>query len=290
MRVQHTEFVRRFAGTVSAFLQMEFALTLGNLTTTTYSKFTEALPDPAHLTLFRLEPLAGLGIISLAPTLGLAITNRMLGGRGLSGSGARTLTEIETGLLEDFQRMIVEDWCRQWEGVQNPRALLVGHETNGRFLQTSPAGTNMLVVTLEATFGEAAKQALQIAMPYAALEACLKNVQAPNPGDPRPAQPPDLAAFARRRACAGISLPATADWRVADVTLRDVLALRAGDVLELPTAMLAQTRISLTGRALFVGTAGLRDGRIAVKLERHADDTQTGAITAEQFAPFLATE
>ncbi len=289
VRNQHTEFARHFSAKVSAFLRLEFNLTLAELTTMAFARFTEGLTDPAHLTLFKIEPLAGLGIVSLPPTLGLAITNRMLGGRGGGALENRALTEIEIGLLEDFLRMIVEEWCRQWQDLPDPRPLLVGHETHGKFLQTSPAGTNMLVVSLQATLGEAAPETLQIAMPYAALENSIKKTPVQRPREPRQAPAPDQTAMARRAAYAGISLPAVADWLVGNVTLRDVLHLRAGDVLELPSETLAQTRISLTGEPLFIGTAGVRDGRVAVRLDRRIGDApEPGPVAEESFSSFLA--
>lgn len=288
LRSQHTEFIRHFAAKVSAFLRLEFALRLISLTTTPFSRFADALPEPAHLTLFKLEPLAGLGIVSLPPALGLAITNRMLGGRGGAALENRALTEIETGLLEDFLRMIVEGWCRQWQDLQDPRPLLVGHETNGKFLQTSPPAANMLVVSMAANLGESEPETLQIAMPYAALEGSIKRAPAQRPKEAKVTPVPDRAVFARRAACAGISLPAVADWLVGDVTLRDVLHLRAGDVLELPSETLAQTRINLTGAPLFIGTAGVRDGRVAVRLDRRLDEDAAATAAPESFSSFLA--
>ena len=283
LQAQHTEFARHFAAKISTGLGLEFTLNFLRVGTAAYSEFTGALPDQAHFTLFRVEPLSGLGIIHLSPGLGLAITNRMLGGRGVMGAGSRDLTEIEVGLLEDFLRMLVEEWCRQWQDEEDPRPLLVGHETNGKFLQTAAAGANMLVVSLEATLGDASRQPLQIAMPYSALEGRIKRARTQRQRESlHAAAAPDQAALVRRAAQAGIALPATADWIVADVALSDVLHLRAGDVLELPTVLLAQTRISLTGAPVFIGTAGLREGRIAVKL----DSPWNGAT--EQPAPPLS--
>ena len=274
LRTQQAEFARHFAAKVSAFLRLEFVLSLAGVTTLPYARFTQALPDPAHLTLFRLDPLDGLGIISLPPALGLVITNRMLGGRGAppGEGGERALTEIEISLLEDFVRMIAEEWCRQWPEPPNAQPILVGYETNGKFLQTSPDDATMLVVSLDATLGERT-HTLQIAMPFSALEANIKQAQ---PARPRAARNSAFASdptlIIRRAAAAGISLPAVADWKVADITVRDVMNLRAGDVLELAAETLTRTRINLTGQPLFVGTAGVRDGRVAVMLTGRMND------------------
>ena len=80
---------------------------------------------------------------------------------------------------------------------------------------------------------------------------------------------PDTTTLARRAAYAGISLPAVADWLVGDVTLRDILHLRTGDVLELPSESDWPKRVSIyPARPCFVGTAGVREGKVAVRLDR----------------------
>ncbi len=285
LRHQQNEFARHFAAKVSSFLRLEFTVALTGVTTLPYARFTGALPDPAHLTLFKMEPLTGLGIISLPPSLGLAITNRMLGGRGPAAGEKpeeRALTEIETSLLEDFVRMLAEEWCRHWPEGRDAPPLLVGYETNGKFLQTSPENTTMLVVAFEVTLGERA-QTIQLAMPFAVLEGSIKRPSGvPSPKKTRPAGPvPDRAALARHAVTAAVPLPVVAQWTVAEITLRDVMNLRPSDVLEMPADTLSKTCVSLTGRPLFIGTAGVRDGRVAVRLERRLEDSAGGTETPD---------
>lgn len=287
LRGQQNEFARQFSAKVSSSLRLEFTLTLSGISTAPYARFTQGLPDPAHLTLFKMEPLAGLGIICLPPSLGLAITNRMLGGRGPSGTDKpeeRALTEIETSLLEDFVRTLAEEWCRHWPEGRGAPPLLVGYETNGKFLQTSPENATMLVVSLEATLGERS-QMVQIAMPFAALQSSIKHAGgAPVAKKARAAAPlPDKATLARHAVTAVVPLPVVAEWNVAKITVRDVMNLRAGDVLEMPADTLEKTCITLTGRPLFIGTAGMREGRVAVRLERRLEES-----SEESKASFLS--
>ncbi len=291
LRAQQGEFARHFAAKVSASLRLEFTLNLSGVTTLPYTRFTAALPDPACLTLFKMEPAAGLGVISLPPPLALAITNRMLGGRGEDNAEPRALTEIEISLLEDFVRTFAEDWCRQWPEGRDAPPLLIGYETNGKFLQTSPENTTVLVITLEASLGQRA-QTIQIALPFAALTASLKRTPGTAaPREPRPAAPPpDKAVLARRAVTALVTLPVVAAWVVAALPLRDLLGLRASDVLELPAETLSQTRLSFTGRPMFVGAAGVRDGRVAVQLDRRLADGPAGGESSAnaQFLSLLA--
>ncbi|MET0263071.1 MAG: flagellar motor switch protein FliM, partial [Rariglobus sp.] len=108
LRASHDEFVRYLSARLALFLRMECTLKPGKLATVTYSKFTEALPVPSHLCLFKAEPLNGVGIVDISPRLALTLVDRMLGGRGHSVKVERHLTEIEVALLEDILRIVLE--------------------------------------------------------------------------------------------------------------------------------------------------------------------------------------
>ena len=146
-------------------MRMEFGLKMAKLTTVTYSKFTENLPNPTHLSMFKVEPLVGVGILDINPRLALTIADRLLGGKGHSVKAERYLTEIEVALIEDVILILLEEWCGQWKVEQELRPIIIGQENNGRFLQTSPKDAIILALTLEASFGDCTEQ-IQIGVPY----------------------------------------------------------------------------------------------------------------------------
>lgn len=316
LRVLHEECLRYLAARLSAFLRLDVALKLSRLTTVPYGKWTESIPGPTHLTLFKAEPLVGLGLVDLSPNLGLAIADRMLGGRGQlppSSSAAvsatasakenvaapRPLTEIEISLVEDVLHVVVEEWCAQWHEVTELRGQLAGYETSGRFLQTAPPDTVVLVLTVEVTLGGSAASGggggedagssgdpeptplpMQIGVPYPMIEPVLKRWQAVRQRDAESAgggdgvgkganhgaerkEPP-----AWRGAYADIALPAVADWHLSEARLLDIVHLRVGDVLELPREAVTETRVRLAGTPVFMGKAGVRDGRVAIQMSR----------------------
>ena len=136
LRLLHEDFIRYLSARLSLFLRMEFGLKMAKLTTVSYSKFTDSLPSPTHICLFKTEPLLGVGILDINPRLALTIADRLLGGRGHSVKAERYLTEIEIGLLEDVILVVLEEWCSQWKAEEDLHPLIIGHENNGRFLQT----------------------------------------------------------------------------------------------------------------------------------------------------------
>lgn len=265
LRLLHEDFIRYLSARLSLFLRMEFGLKMAQLTTVTYSKFTESLPSPTHICLFKAEPLVGVGVLDINPRLALTIADRLLGGRGHSVKAERYLTEIEVALLEDVIVIILEEWCGQWKTEQDLRPFIVGHENNGRFLQTSPKDAIVLALTLEVSFGDCSEQ-IQLGVPYYTIEPLVKKMQARRQKDSAVTTVEKRASW--QKAYDHISMPVRAEWEAFELTLREISSLRVGDVIEMPAELVQQTRVLLNGTPKFIGTVGLDTDRVAVQLSK----------------------
>ena len=272
LRLLHEDFIRYLTARISLFLRMEFALKMAKLTTLTYAKFTDGLPNPTHLCLFKAEPLLGVGILDINPRLALTLVDRMLGGRGHSVKLERYLTEIEIALLEDIIMIVLEEWCHQWKHEKELHPQVIGHENNGRFLQTSPKDAIILALTLEANFGDCSEQ-LQIGVPYYTIEPMVRAMQVRRQKDATPGSISLKAEW--KSAYEHIAIPARAEWDAFDISLREISNLRVGEVIEMPAGILDETRISLNGTPKFIGTVGLDSDRVAVKLTKKIPTEQS---------------
>lgn len=265
LRLLHEDFIRYLSARLSLYLRMEFGLKMAKLTTVTYSKFTDSLPNPTHLSLFKVDPLVGVGILDINPRLALTIADRLLGGRGHSVKAERYLTEIEIALIEDVIVILLEEWCAQWKVEQELRPQIIGHENNGRFLQTSPKDAIVLAMTLEANFGDCSEQ-LQIGVPYYTIEPVVKKMQARRQKDTAVATVEKGASW--QGSYDHITMPVRAEWQALELSLREVTSLRVGDVIEMPATLFNETRVLLNGTAKFAGTVGVDADRVAIQLTR----------------------
>lgn len=265
LRLLHEDFIRYLSARLSLFLRMEFGLKMAGLTTVTYSKFCESLPSPTHLSLFKVDPLVGVGILDINPRLALTIADRLLGGRGHSVRAERYLTEIEIALLEDVVLALLEEWCGQWKSEQELRPLIIGHENNGRFLQTSPKDAIILALTLEANFGDCSEQ-IQIGVPYYTIEPLVKRMQAKRQKDTAVASLVKRAEW--QAAYDRIVVPVRAEWQALTLSVREITSLRVGDVIEMPATLCEETHVLINGTAKFIGSVGLENDRIAIQLTR----------------------
>ena len=260
----HEDFVRFLGARLSLFLRMDFGLKLSKLVTIPYATFTGDLPQVAHLCLFKAEPLKGIGLLEINPTVALAVADRLLGGRGQAVAADRRLTDIETGLIDDVVQLILEEWCNQWKAEPPLQPAVVGYENDGRFLQTSPKDANLLVLKMDVSFAEATGS-MQIAVPYYTIEPLVRGLRS------RRQKETPRAAAARppvqwHRAFDHVAVPLRAEWAASEVSLREIVCLRVGDVLELPESLLKQTRLLLNGTPKFIGTVGLEGDTVAVQI------------------------
>lgn len=258
----YERFVQHLSSRLSTYVRMACDLKLTSFTSTTFGKFCEGLATPTHLTLFQVEPMRGVGIVDLALPIGLAVADRMLGGKGKVAEGSRALTEIETELLADAVQIVLTEWTALWDDqTTSYHPLCIGHETSSRFLRTSPVDAPFLAAAIEFTFGELCGQ-MHVGVPFSMIETVVKQMQL---GRQRgsvltPKQIKWRAPFA------GISVPVIAEWNVREIALRDVLRLETGTVIELSRDLISQTHVRLSNTEEFTGTVGMQNGRIAVQL------------------------
>jgi flagellar motor switch protein FliM len=278
LRLVHEDFIRYLSARLSLFLRMEFGLKMAKLTTVNYAKFTESLPSPTHICLFKAEPLTGVSVIDINPRLALTIADRLLGGRGHSVKTERYLTEIEVALMDDVVHMILEEWCHQWNSEQELTPLIIGHENSGRFLQTSNKDAVVLAMTLEASFGDCSEQ-IQIGVPYYTIEPLVRTMQARRQKDA------NVATVAPKRATwqesyDNITMPVRAEWNGFSISLREITNLRVGDVVEMPADQIRHTHVLLNGQPKFTGTVGLDNDHVAVQLTAKLDSDSQPIIPA----------
>ncbi|MEY2410413.1 MAG: flagellar motor switch protein FliM [Verrucomicrobiota bacterium] len=265
LRVRHDDFMRSLATRLSIYLRLELSLPTSKLQTVTFRKFTDSLALPAHLVLFKIEPLTGIGLLDIPPRLGLAIVDRMLGGTGIPVTPPRELTEIEVAVLEQAAQIILKEWCRHVGHLADSAPSLVGHENSPRFLQTALQETNMMTLSLEVRLGDAVEQ-LQLAFPQPMLQplvgqldpALAGRVPAEILSVPRPLQ--------WNAELDELRVPLSAEWHGLSIQARDLAHLKVGDVLPVDARCSAQVEVRLARIPKFVARLGKRGNAWAVEL------------------------
>lgn len=266
LRARQEGFVRALGARLSLYLRMEFTLQSVGLKTITFQKFIETMITPTHLTLFKVEPLRGICLLEMPPRLGLTIADRLLGGAGQSVDPKAAMSEIEVALLDQVVQIILGEWCNQWSDLQELNPVLLGHEIDSRFLQTSSRDNLMLEVTLEASLGDC-KEQFRMGVPYRALERLLRQLSATLEVQTRDelAGPAD-AKLKWNQVFEEIPVPLTAELQGVEVTAREVAHLKVGDIVPLQPHQLNHVHLRLAQTPRFVGNLGKHSERWAVEV------------------------
>jgi flagellar motor switch protein FliM len=263
IRQRHEQFVRSLAARLAIFLRLEFSLQLAKVHIESYQKFVDSLTNPTYATLFKTEPLKGVGMLVVPPRLALTLVDRLLGGPGQMPVDNRDLTDIEVALSDQSAMLILSEWCNHWPEMRDLHAAILGHENNSKFLQTSPPDTSMLVLTVSATISEQS-ETFQIVFPYTTLEPLMRllnpKIGGPEPAAPRTAPPRWNVGFDE------VKVPLTVEWHGLKMSAGDIMRLKPGDVLGLDAACAAQVMVRFGNIPKFFGRPGTSDAKWAVQL------------------------
>lgn len=263
IRLRHEQFIRGLAGRMAIFLRLEFTVQTAKVQIVGYQKFIESLPSPSHITLFKTDPLKGVGLLVIPPRLGLTIVDRLLGGPGQMPETARELSEIETALTDQVATLILSEWCNHWPEMRDLKPSLLGHESNSRFLQTAPADTAMLVLTMNSGIGEQLEP-IQLLFPYATVEPLMRLLNPPMPeaeaAPARAGKPKWNAEFD------DVKVPVIAEWHGLKMSAGEITRLKSGDVVMLDPQCAANVHLRLSHLPKFIGRPGTCSGKWAVQL------------------------
>ena len=263
IRLRHEQFIRALAARLAIFLRLEFTVQLGKLQIISYQKFTDSLSSQTHITLFRIDPLKGVGLLILSPRLGLSLVDRLLGGGGQMPEAPRDLSEIEIALTDQLATLLLGEWCNHWPEMKELRPALLGHENNSRFLQTASPDTSMLIVTMEAGIGEQLEP-VQLAFPYATVEPLMRQLSPALPqAESTPTRP---ARLAWNPEFDEVKVNASVQWHGLKISAAQITRLKLGDVLMLGPDCATQVQFRLSHIPKFLGKPGMCGGKWAVQL------------------------
>ena len=266
LRMELDEFVESLAAMLSTYLRLDFAMQVGKLQTLSFNEFTGTLPTPTQLILFKTDPLRGISIVEVRPSIGLAIVDRLLGGPGTAAALDRNLSEMEVALLDQFIEILLGEWCKHWKAVLDLKSQVLGHENNGRFLQTSSGGAMMLLICLEARLGESLGQ-IQLIFPYNTIEPLVEKLGQEMQANPAPAHP-HASRVRWNNALDELPLTLKARWPATPIATRKLLNLKVGDLIELQPDLAERIEFCIGRTVKFQGRLGIHDQTRAVQITK----------------------
>lgn len=265
-RREHEAIVESIASRLSNYLRIEFGLRLSEVDTVPYQKLVDGLPNPCHVTLFKAEPMRGICILDLTPKMGLAISDRLMGGKGNAPTLGRELSQMELAVLDQAVQIILAEWCTHWSKVQPLTPAVLGYENAARFLRIAKPDAMMIAIRMEARLGECIEP-IQLVFPHSALEPIIEELRlkANAASDhrtaaqaaPKPKWKRDFDTLKVRVVARSLEMSLKA---------RDVARLQAGEVVPLSQDFPNRVRLCFGAACKFYGRLGSSENQWAVEI------------------------
>jgi len=163
---------RLLSTTLPVYLRKNIQVTVASSETVTFSEFTNALSNPVILGIINFQPLGGSIILDMAPNLGFAMIDRMLGGKGVPLEKSRDFSEIERIIIEKLLIISIQLMREPWKNVLDISPMLERIETNPQFAQVIAPNEMIAIVTLNMKIGDV-EGFMNICLPYFTLESVM---------------------------------------------------------------------------------------------------------------------
>ena len=234
------------------------------------------LSPPATVGVLRLGQGVGQAIVSLEASLTDGLLSAALGEKKppaepsaaspVAPSERRELTGVERQVLKRLLVVFTDAMATAWEPVMPIKPEIFRFESDPRLLAIAPPNETVVLCSFEVNGG--LRGALQLAIPYAALEPAKRALMAaPRQGD----RFSDVV-FAERLAeeLAQVPVEVRALLGQARTRLSRLLELEVGDTFMLDTSEGAPLPVLVEGRAKLFGQPTVRGGALAINVERVA--------------------
>lgn len=261
----YDNYARAVATFLSAQLRISVQISVISIEQLTYGEFTRSLSDPSILVVFDMNPLQGNGILEIQPPLAFCMLDRLLGGRGECIVNNRTLTEIESTIIEQLTQHMLDISRDAWENITDlqPRVELI--ESNPQFAQIISPSEMVILISLAVKIGDT-EGILNFCLPYIVLEPVLDKMSVHNwfakdkkEDDPRERQ------FLQQQ-IESMSVPVKFILGKTSIAVRDLLDIQVGDVVLVDSRIDHDIDVYVGSCCKFVAKPGRRNNCLAAQI------------------------
>lgn len=262
----HDNFARLLQSYLIGNLRTGAQLHVRSTNQYSFAEFTQLIPNPSVIALFRMDPLPGMCLLELSPNIAFAIVDRVFGGGGADAQPQRALSEIELGVIQRVVSDMMLPLQEAWRNVAEVAPRLERIETNPVFLQATVSSDVVAAITLAVEIGEHLGH-LCLVFPHTAVDPVLSRLTASTLMiHDRNAVPGDAREVERTLAEAPVSVEVRLGS--SQLTVQEFMRLKVGDVIPLGTGVNEELRVYVGDRLTFFGRAGVVGHRFGVEITR----------------------
>ncbi|MBQ6435584.1 MAG: flagellar motor switch protein FliM, partial [Synergistaceae bacterium] len=263
----HESFARQLTTVLSTLIRSIVSAEIASVEQLAYEEFVNYMVQPTVIGLIEMHPFEGSMLMEINPALVFTIIDRLLGGRGTFSGNVRELTDIEKTVIERVIMRILELLEDSWSTVVDVRFRFGSMESNPFFVQICSPSDMVLVVIMKLRVSDV-EGMVSLCFPYFLIETIM---------DRLPSQQwfastshkadPEIQSWLNN-SMLQVKMPLAMELGHTVLSLNDVYALQAGDVIKLDELKDSQIDVRVGNQVRFKAKPGTLNGHMAVELTK----------------------
>jgi flagellar motor switch protein FliM len=262
-------FINFLRTSLASATRLGTEVTVSSLESVTFNEFCRAIPLPASLNIFKLEPLRGFAILVLEGPLVFSFVDVLFGGNGVSHVKleGRSFTTIEMRIVEKMVKIILNDLQHAWSDIYSLKIIFTRSEMDPKFA-TIVTPNDMVIAIRFAIELENVTGVMTLCIPYSTIEPIRERLRYGFKGENLEVDRTWRTYIQRKIKEMAVTLSCTLG--TAKLTGRQVLEMRVDDVIPLDQGVHEPIIVSVEGTPKFKGYPGSCSKNKAVRITERA--------------------
>ena len=265
MEIVNERFARNLRVGLFNFIRRSPEVSVGTVKVQRYSAFLRELAVPTNFNIVAIRPLRGSGMIVCEPALVFGVIDTLYGGIGKFQTRieGRDFSATEQRVINRLVNVVTEEYKKAWKGIYPLELQYQRSEMQPQFATIATPSEIVISTSFQLEIGEITG-AIHLCIPYATLEPIRDVLYSTTQGDSLEVDRRWVNLLTREIQAAEVTL--VAELARADATIEQLLAMKAGDFIELDR----EPRINVTvdGVPVFECQYGTHNAKYAIRIEK----------------------
>jgi flagellar motor switch protein FliM len=230
-----------------------------------YSAFLREIVVPTNFNIMAVRPLRGSGLVVCDPTLVFAVIDSLFGGAGKFHTRieGRDFSPTEQRVILRLVEVISAEYARAWKGIYPVELDYQRSEMQPQFATIATPSEIVVCTSFTLEIGDTSGT-VHFCIPYATLEPIRDILYSSIQGDSTEPDRRWVKLLSQQIQSANVNL--VADLAHAPATVEQLLALKAGDFIELDLNPLVEAKVD--GVPIMECYYGTSNGKYALRVEQ----------------------
>ncbi|RAU16566.1 flagellar motor switch protein FliM [Nitrincola tibetensis] len=264
LEMVNERFARLARVTLFNLLRKPADVTVGGVQVMKYGDYIHTLYVPTSMTLMKVMPWRGTGLLIMDAKLVFKLVDQFFGGDGRHAKiEGRDFTPTENRLVYKTVNQFFEDLRHAWLPIHTLKFEQIGHELNPAMANVVGPNEVVIVSSFQVDL-EGGNGDFHVTIPYSMIEPIRDQLMSVYHSSE--SERDDRWMSSLRRDILHASLPIDLIVTEREMTLRDVMEFEVGDVI--PVDIPDQLKLKANAVPLYTCQLGTSRGNLAVKIHR----------------------